>query len=316
MKELIDIHGRTFKTLRVSLLSTCNLECVYCTMGNAPLNIHKKAQTPASHFLKNITLLHEQLGLETIRFTGGEPLLYQNLHTIIEGVHKIGIPNIKLTTNGFLLKRVAHLLKKAGMQSVNVSLDAIDEEAFYLMSKRHHVQRVLTGIEVAIECGLEVKINSVILKDLNHNQLFPLLEFAFKRNVPIRFLEVMAMGHLHKKAAMYLYPQEKILALIASKYNFIRLPRKVSSTSNYWQTMDGKVFGIVANESEPFCHDCNRLRLDAQGNIYGCLSSNHPISINSIKNKEELHDKLQEAMHHKQKLKFIGSELTMLQIGG
>ncbi|MCC9137477.1 GTP 3',8-cyclase MoaA [Pontibacter silvestris] len=316
MMNLGDVYGRTFKTLRVSLLSTCNLGCVYCTVGDATINVDKKAQTPAAHFLKSIAQLHEQLNLETVRFTGGEPLLYHDLITVVEGVREIGIPHIKITTNAYLLDRMAPLLKEAGLQSVNVSLDAVDEEAFFKMSKRRHVDRVLKGIDTALKCGLEVKLNSVVLKGLNHEQILPLLDYAFDRNIPIRFLEVMAMGHLHNQADQYLFTQEDILLTIASKYDFMRLPRKVSATANYWQTDEGKVFGIVANESEPFCHDCNRLRLDAQGNIYGCLSSNFPVSINNIETEEELEQKLKQAMKQKQKVKFTGSELSMLHIGG
>ncbi len=314
--ELNDSYGRTFKTLRVSLLSTCNLGCVYCTAGDPTINADKKTQTPAAVFLQQIEQLHQQLNLDTIRFTGGEPLLYRELVEVIAGAKKIGIPNIKITTNAFLLDRMAPLLKEAGLQSINVSLDAVEEEVFFRMTKRQQVQRVLQGIETALACGLEVKLNAVILKGMNDCQVLPLLRYAFKHNVAIRFLEVMAMGHLHQHAAEYLYTQNDILATIDKEYEFFKLLRKPGATANYWQTLEGKVFGIVANESEPFCHDCNRLRLDAQGNIYGCLSSNHPISISNVTKEQVLHSKLQQAMWQKQSTKFTGSELSMLHIGG
>ncbi|WP_114779302.1 GTP 3',8-cyclase MoaA [Botryobacter ruber] len=316
MMELRDTYGRTFKTLRVSLLTTCNLGCVYCTMGDPTINADKKAQTPATVFLDQVAKLHAQLNLQTIRFTGGEPLLYRELPAVLEGVSKLGIPEIKMTTNAFLLDRMAPMLKEAGLQSLNVSLDAVDEEVFYLMSKREKVEKVLKGIDSAIACGLEVKLNSVILKGLNDNQILPLLDFAFQRDIPIRFLEVMAMGHLHNQGMKYMFPQEKILETIATKYNFTRQLRAPSATANYWRTSEGKMFGIVANESEPFCQDCNRLRLDAQGNIYGCLSNNNPVSIKNVVAREELTQKLQEAMDQKQKVRFTGSELSMLHIGG
>ncbi len=315
MAELSDKYGRTFKTLRVSLLTTCNLGCVYCTMGDT-WNADKSTQAPAAQFLRSIRQLHEQLNLETIRFTGGEPLLYHDIATVIAGARELGIPQIKLTTNAYLLDRVAPLLKAAGLESVNVSLDAVEEEAFFKMTKRRHVDRVLKGIETAMRCGLEVKLNAVMLKGLNDDQVLPLLQYAFDRGIAIRFLEVMAMGHLHHKAAQYMFPQEEILSKVATVYDFERLPRKASATANYWRTTEGKVFGVVANESEPFCQDCNRLRLDAQGNIYGCLSTNNPVSIKGIRDEQELQLKLQEALNQKQALKFTGSELSMLHIGG
>jgi cyclic pyranopterin phosphate synthase len=172
------------------------------------------------------------------------------------------------------------------------------------------------GIDAAIEAGLSVKINAVVMKGINESQLLPLLEYAFSKNVIIRFLEVMAMGHLHQSANKYLFSRQEILDLAASNYTFHELPRTTSSTSEYWKTQQGNIFGIIANESEPFCHDCNRLRLDSDGNIYGCLSNNHPISLAGINDQEQLVEKLQEALSQKQAVRFVGSELSMLNIGG
>ena len=319
MIDLLDQYNRTFKTLRVSLLNTCNLGCVYCTMADSDtkaLNSDKKPNLSVASLLELIKHLHAGLNLETIRLTGGEPLLYHDLIPVVAGINKLGIDQIKLTTNGFLLERMASGLKEAGMKSINVSLDAIDEDVFFLMSKRNDVKRIQKGIKASIDCGLEVKINTVIMKGMNDNQLFPLLDYAFENNIQIRFLEVMAMGHLYQQSEKYLYSQEDILSKIASRYSFTRLERETSSTSNYWQTSNGNLFGIIANESEPFCSDCNRLRLDSEGNIYGCLSSNNPISINNLQNKEELKLKLQAALEQKQSLKFKGSDLSMMHIGG
>ena len=144
----------------------------------------------------------------------------------------------------------------------------------------------------------------------------PIVDFAFANDIPIRFLEVMAMGHLHHQPQQYFYSQDELLNTIASKYSFAKLERNHAATANYWQTKDGHTFGIIANESAPFCRDCNRLRLDSSGNIYGCLSSNHPINISNWNNQEEVTDKLQEALLQKQPIKFTGSSLSMLQIGG
>ena len=313
-----DKYNREFKTLRVSLLSKCNLSCVYCTMGEDEVKENNALQhsVSANTLLQQIQQLHSALQLETVRLTGGEPLLYHELVPLVEGLKQTGIPKIKLTTNGFLLERLAMPLKEAGMQSVNVSLDAIDEDAFFLMSKRNGVQKILHGIDAAIAAGLPVKINAVIMKGINENQIIPLLGFAFERNISIRFLEIMAMGFLHHNADKYLFTQEEILNTISAKYSFKKISRSAASTANYWQTADGKTFGIIANESEPFCHDCNRLRLDSDGNIYGCLSSNHPIALNSSDSQAALISKLQQAMNQKQAVKFTGSDLSMLHIGG
>jgi GTP 3',8-cyclase len=318
MPLIRDKYNREFKTLRVSLLSKCNLSCVYCTMGEDEVKENNSQETiaPSQQLLQTIQQLHGILHLETVRLTGGEPLLYHELIPLIKGIKDTGIRKIKITTNGFLLERMALPMKEAGMQSINVSLDAVDEDIFFLMSKRNHVKKVLDGIDAALASGLQVKINAVIMKGINENQVLPLLAFAFERNIPIRFLEIMAMGYLHDTSGKYLFTQEEILNCIAQKYDFEKIERTAAATANYWKTSEGKTFGIIANESEPFCHDCNRLRLDSSGNIYGCLSSNHPIALNNKDEEAALISKLQQAMDQKQPVKFIGSDLSMLHIGG
>ncbi len=319
MPEIIDQYGRRFKVLRVSLLNRCNLGCVYCTENADDLR-HNNAQVGKT-FLQNSELLeiigqlHGLLGLETIRLTGGEPLLYPKLHEIVKGILELGVEDIKLTTNGMLLDRQAKQLKDAGLKSINVSLDAVEENSFFKINRRDGLQKVLNGIDAAMNAGLDVKLNAVILKDINHDQVLPLLNFAASKKLVIRFLEVMAMGHLHKDPYRYFFGQEDILQEIRKEHEIERLDRDRSATANYWKTTSGLKFGIIANESAPFCHDCNRLRLDSEGKIYGCLSSQEGFDIRG-KYDDELREVLSFALKQKQTLKFIGSELSMLHIGG
>ncbi|MVN21807.1 GTP 3',8-cyclase MoaA [Mucilaginibacter arboris] len=317
MKVLNDPYGRKFKTLRVSLLNTCNLNCFYCTMGSEEdVVFDHRLQKSAAFFSGIISRLHEQLDLETIRLTGGEPLLYRELPELIRNLTLIGIPKITMTSNGYLLSRQAAALKTAGLQAINVSLDAVNEAVFFKMAKRRHLDKVLNGIEAAINEGIQVKLNAVIMKGMNEDEIIPLVDYAFSKNIPVRFLEVMSMGHLHHESDKYLFSQQQLLDTIATKYNFKRMPRATSATANYWQTAEGNTFGIIANNSEPFCQDCSRLRLDADGNMYGCLSTNHPIAMDSNDNDYVLQEKLQLAMNQKQLHHFVGSELSMLNIGG
>jgi cyclic pyranopterin phosphate synthase len=320
MQAIEDKYGRRFKTLRVSLLHHCNLGCVYCVAGDDELkqaNVSGKADAlPGSQLLETISRLHTQLQLDTVRLTGGEPLLYPGLNELVRGIKAIGIPRIRMTTNGFLLERLALPLKEAGMQSINVSLDAISEDVFFRMSRRHSPDRIIRGIDAALAAGLAVKINTVVMKGINDSQILPLLELASSRGCTIRFLEVMAMGHLHDQADRYLLTRDEILDHITSRYTVTPLDRSPSATARYWKTEEGPVFGIIANESEPFCRDCNRLRLDSSGNVYGCLSSNHPIALGLGESPAEWGRKLQQALEQKQPVRFTGSALSMLHIGG
>jgi cyclic pyranopterin phosphate synthase len=293
---------------------------VYCVAGDDALKgdiiAGPHSSLPVAALLKIIGRLHRVLDLGTVRLTGGEPLLYPGLTDLVRGLRAMGIEGIKLTTNGFLLERQAARLKEAGMGSINVSLDAIDEAVFFRMSKRHSVDRIIRGIDAALDAGLSVKINTVVMRGMNDSQILPLFEFAIARGIRIRYLEIMAMGHLHDHSEKYLYPMDEILATIRERYHCTSLGRAGSATAHYWRIDEGHEFGIIANESEPFCQDCNRLRLDSQGNIYGCLSSNHPIALDNAASEADWNGKLQEALLQKQTLRFTGSDLSMLYIGG
>jgi GTP 3',8-cyclase len=320
MKEIIDKYGRTFRTLRVSLLQHCNMACVYCVSGEEePLSADASdAGRPleASELLRMIGRLHQQLNLTNVRLTGGEPLLYPGLAKLISGIRELGIGSVKLTTNGFLLERQAALLRQAGLEAINVSLDAVDEAVFFRMTRRHSAGRIIGGIDAAVAAGLDVKINAVIMKGCNDSEVLALLDLAASRGLRVRFLEIMAMGHLQDKAAQQLLSQEEMLGIIGGRHVFEPMPREASATARYWRTSGGQVFGIIANQSEPFCRDCDRLRLDSTGRIYGCLSSNEPIALNAEEGEEEWNKKLASALLQKQPLRFTGSGLSMLRIGG
>lgn len=308
--------GRSFSVLRVSLLDTCNFACTYCVCEDqiAP----GKTEEPTLSVYELLGLigsLHQTLNLQTVRLTGGEPLLYPKLTELIAGIRSLGIRDIKMTTNGFLLARKLEALKRAGLQSINVSLDALDERCFFRMTKRTGVTRVVDGILTAKDAGVDVKINTVVMRGENDSEILPLLDFAFSHGIKIRFLELMGMGHLYGNADRKFFSKQEMLTEIASRYQVQALAKRHGETATYWTTPCGNSFGIIANESHPFCSDCNRLRLDVKGNIYGCLSSNAPISIADIKTQEGLEASLWAALEQKQ-LKFSGSNMSMLTIGG
>jgi cyclic pyranopterin phosphate synthase len=176
---------------------------------------------------------------------------------------------------------------------------------------------VIDGIDSAVKSGIQVKINSVIMKHVNHDQVLPLLQFALQRNITIRYLELMKMGHLYDKHNSFFFSQDEILNLISQNYSIKSLERKKGATARYWKTQEGQTFGIIANESAPFCKDCSRLRLDSYGNIYGCLSSSNGIKISHIMGKkDELDQSLRNALAQKQDERFTGSETSMKYIGG
>ena len=174
----------------------CNLACVYCVSGEDELlraDVAGEGRSlQADELLQMIRRLHQQLKLTNVRLTGGEPLLYPGLASLIAGIRELGVQSVRLTTNGFLLERQAALLRKAGLEAINVSLDAVDEAVFFQMTRRHSAGRVISGIDAALEAGLDVKLNAVMMKGVNDQELLPLLDLAISRGLRIRFLELMA----------------------------------------------------------------------------------------------------------------------------
>lgn len=319
-----DKLGRRFEKLRISLLNSCNFSCVYCVsdeIGNLydlkPADSTSDENLSVDEFGRLIEAVHRLTRLKSIRLTGGEPLLYSNLFQLIERIREIGIPDIRLTTNAFYLKEYAIKLFEAGVKSINISVDAIDREIFGKIARHSNINRVFLGIEAAVNTGMNVKLNAVIMRGVNDSQIIPLLDYATELGVKIRFLEIMKMGHLYHSKNGLFFSEEEILNAISEKYSIENITREHAETAHYWRTSKNGIFGIIANESTPFCHDCNRLRMDSNGCFFGCLSNSHGEKLSPFVNDDDqLTEKLKELLRLKQPVKFRGSELSMRNIGG
>lgn len=313
-----DKYGRTFGSLRVSLTNVCNFYCTYCREENSLSKNNGLKVLDYKKISEIVIVLNKLFHFKSIRLTGGEPTLYNNLIPFIERLRLHNIDNIKITTNGFLLKKIAQNLSDAGVKEINISLDAIDSKIFYLITRIDALDRVIEGIEESLRNNISVKINSVIIRNINENQIIPLLEFGISKNIKIRFLELMKMGHLYfKEFDKYYYSTNELLSVINSKYLIVKSYRRANATAKYWQIENGYEFGTISNESHPFCSDCDRLRLDCYGNIYGCISSEVKENIAKIIYDENLlKDSLIKALNQKQPIKFIGCATPMIAIGG
>lgn len=307
-----DHLGRSFRSLRLSLTSRCNFACTYC-VGDQPVT-SKRGSLPASEMLRMILPVVEEAGIESIRLTGGEPTLYPELLTLIRMLRDRGIGEVQLTTNGFSLLKLARPLADAGLTSLNVSLDGADRESFLRMTRRDLFARVLQGIELSASI-LPTKLNAAIVAGKNTDQVLPLFYLARSLGVTLRYLELMAMGPMHHTAQDLIFTEREILTTLGRDFSFTPVPRAPSATARYWQTEDGTRFGIIANESAPFCSDCDRLRMDSSGRIYGCLSDDTGIQVNRA-SRTEIREALREALSRKQDVRFKGSTRSMLEVGG
>jgi cyclic pyranopterin phosphate synthase len=208
-------------------------------------------------------------GVKKIRITGGEPLLRKDLDVFVKMLHDYKPElDLALTTNGYYLKEYAKKLKDAGLKRVNMSLDSLKPEVAKKIAQKDMLNKVLQGLDEALNVGLVVKLNTVVMQGINDEEILDLLEFAKKKGVIIRFIEFME----NEKA----YPgikrvdSKEILEKIASKYEFEELP-KDNSASRYFKMKDGYVFGIIEPHNEDFCKKCNRIRLTAEGYLIPCL---------------------------------------------
>ena len=320
---IIDRFGRHFTNLRVSLTAACNYACTYCVPDGKKLQPANQ-ELDAVNMLRAVELLVEGAGIQKLRITGGEPLISPKFDEFLLGVTQLDLLDIAITTNGQFLSRKASVIVESGLKRINISLDTLDHKKFRSIARSGDLKTVLRGIELMLEAGLRVKINMVPTNSGNVDQILPLLEYCLERGIELRFIELMNMGHLKRNPA---YEREfvsmnTLLEIIGSRYEFIRTEAAYDSTSVRFRIPDKGEFGIVANESEPFCIGCTRLRLSSNGYLYGCLSSTKRQSLRPLLSEPKhialmsLQTLLRSAMGDKQPIAFTGETTVMKFIGG
>ncbi|WP_341304455.1 radical SAM protein [Pseudomonas sp. TMP25] len=321
---IVDRHGRRFRKLRLSLTAACNYACTYCVADGRRLVAARDELTAAS-MLHAVELLRDVAGVEALRITGGEPLLSDRLEPFLRGLGTLAFQDISLTTNGQLLAGKLPILRSAGIQRLNVSLDTLDPSAFRKIAKGGDLQTVLSGIEQARRAGMSIKINMVPMRGSNLDQVMLMLAFCVQQGYELRFIELMRMGHLAQHAEAFraqFVGQRELLELIGERYEFSQAEAPVDSTALRYDISDGGAFGIIANESVPFCRSCSRLRLSSTGWLYGCLSSNRGhfmgdlLALPSDQAHPQLAGLLSRALGDKQDATFTGSALIMKSLGG
>jgi cyclic pyranopterin phosphate synthase len=320
---IVDGLGRRFRNLRVSLTAACNYACTYCVPNGKRL-IAAEDELPGDVLLRAVDLLVAATGLDKLRITGGEPTVSPKFDEFLLGVMRLPLDDVSVTTNGQLVERKLPTLRQSGIRRINVSLDTLDAGAFRRLARGGDLATVLRGIEGLLDAGIRVKINMVPMRHQNRDQILPLLEYALDRGIELRYIELMNMGHLKHSAAYAreLVTLDEILAEIGTRYEFARTDAPFDSTAIRYEIPGRGVFGVIANESEPFCNACTRLRLSSNGFLYGCLSSTARQSIREVLELPDhlalarLQSMLMVALGHKQTRMFRGEVTVMKFIGG
>ncbi|WP_033704958.1 GTP 3',8-cyclase MoaA [Helicobacter pylori] len=266
---LVDSFNRVIDYIRVSVTKQCNFRCQYC-MPTTPLDFFDDEELlPLDNVLEFLKIAIDE-GVKKIRITGGEPLLRKGLDEFIAKLHAYNKEvALVLSTNGFLLKKMAKGLKDAGLSRVNVSLDSLKSDRVLKISQKDALKNALEGIEESLKAGLKLKLNTVVMKGVNDDEILELLEYAKNRGIQIRYIEFME--NTHAKDLVKGLKEEEILDLIAQKYKIIETENPKKGSSKIYTLENGYQFGIIAPHSDDFCQSCNRIRLASDGKICPCL---------------------------------------------
>ncbi|TWU37383.1 GTP 3',8-cyclase MoaA [Novipirellula artificiosorum] len=269
---LIDSFGRKHTSLRVSVTDRCNLRCTYCMPAETP-DYQDRCEILTFEEIERFVRIAVGLGVDDVRFTGGEPLVRAELHKLVRDVVRIeGLRKVSLTTNGILLSAQLADLFSAGLRSINVSLDALDEESFRTATRRGGLQKVLDGIAAARELGMSVKINAIALRGFTEQQIAAFGDFTRETNIPIRFIEFMPLDTDGKWDPQSVLTGAEILDRFAKIMGPLAPLETNDSPATDYQFRDGRgTIGIIPSVSEPFCGTCNRFRLTADGQLRNCL---------------------------------------------
>jgi len=273
-----------------------------------------------------VRLLNDVAPLDKIRITGGEPLVRPGIERLVAMLAELGIPDMALTTNGQLLAKFAGPLKAAGLGRVNVSLDSLDERTYRKLSGGGVLGRTLEGIAEALHCGLApVKTNTVVLRGVNDSEILNLVAFAVERGIEARFLEVMPIGVAAKHSREWFFSGAEVSAVIQTRYRMEAFPRESGSTCRSFAVVDhvgaaGRV-GLISACSEPFCHDCGRLRLTSDGRLMGCLAVDSGVPVRALlasgpRGLEEMRTIIGSILTHKKVRDTFRQPQVMAAIGG
>ena len=326
---LKDGHGRLIGDLRVSVTDRCNFRCQYC-MPAEGLPWLERSELLTFEEIERVVRLLVPLGVRSVRLTGGEPLVRRELPKLIAMLSAIeGLDDLSLTTNGYLLAKMADELVDAGLERINVSLDSLSRDRFFQMTRRDSLPQVIEGLETLErfpQLG-PVKVNCVAMRGFTEDEVLPFAELARRKPYQVRFIEFMPLDADHAWSEDRVLTGAEIRAMIDRVHPLEPLPRERHATAKVWRFRDGRgEIGFVNPVSEPFCADCDRIRLTAEGKLRTCLFSMNETDLREpLRNGSddgELVEAIRDAVwrkelkHHVSEPGFRQPPRTMSQIGG
>lgn len=282
--QLIDQFNRKITYVRMSVTDRCDFRCVYCM--SEQMTFLPRAQLLTLEELELVGRAFVELGITKIRLTGGEPLVRKNILQLFHGLGKLeALTELVLTTNGSQLVKMAQPLKEAGVKRINISLDTLKPELFHKMTRTGKLESVLRGIDAAIDAGFErVKINAVILKHRNHEEVIDLVQFAIDKGIDISFIEEMPLGEIgeHDRAEAF-YSSTQIRHDLKQSFTLLPTTETTAGPSKYYRVAhtDTRV-GFISPHSHNFCETCNRVRMTTDGHLLPCLGKENSVDLRRV----------------------------------
>lgn len=301
MKKLIDNYGRVHDYLRISLLERCNLRCTYC-MPEEGIVLREKSVFMTQEELIEIATIFVNYGIKKIRLTGGEPLLKKNFAAIIHELAKLPV-ELTLTTNAILLDKYIIDLQNAGVRKLNISLDSLQEDRFNAISRRTDFKRIRSNIDLALQENFKIKLNVVLMKGVNEDEIIDFIELSRSQPLNIRFIEFMPFnGNQWDSSKTVTYAE--IMALVKAHFgekNILTEELPPNSTSKNFRIKGySGDFGIISSITNPFCDTCNRIRLTADGKIKNCLfSADEQDLLGALRSGENITGKIENLIANK-----------------
>ncbi|GAB1086572.1 MAG: GTP 3',8-cyclase MoaA [Shewanella algae] len=283
MNSLSDGFGRKIEYLRLSITDRCDFRCIYC-MSEDPCFLERE-QVLSLEELAFIGRAFTELGVSKIRLTGGEPLVRSDCDRLVAQLAALpGLKDLSMTSNGSRLAKLAPALKAAGLNRLNISLDTLKSELFTTLTRNGKLERVLKGIDAAKAAGFDrIKINAVILKGRNENEIIDLLEYCRQKQLDIAFIEEMPLGVMEERSLPRHMSSSDVREIINQRWPLSLSSKRTGGPARYYSMADSPIhIGFISPHSHNFCHECNRVRVTAEGRLLLCLGNEHSLDLKQI----------------------------------
>ncbi len=315
--NLIDQHGRSIHKLRLNLLDACNMRCMYCMPKDQVFKKQKDQLSPTqmSDIVGNLI----KKGIDEVRLTGGEPLIHPQFKEIISLLSPLGLNKLGVTTNAIKLESELPFLKEHNVKYINISLDSLQEKSFEYITHTNKFKEVLSSILKAKEMGFEVKLNCVLLKNINYEELDDFINFSADNDIEIRFLELMKIGQAVQYFDRHFVSADEAIDRLNETWTLNKVEMPIDSTSfNFLASnKNGKIakVGFIASETKAFCNGCSRLRLSSEGTLRPCIMINEGPNMKDL-SSENYDVTLKDLIAKKPTDRLPSNNLKMNEIGG